>query len=835
MTPVRSILAIVLTCFAGGGATAQVTGLQGWNIFLDPGHSATENMGIYNYSEAEKNLRVGLALRDMLLTQTDIDTVYMSRTNDLQIVGLSQRSDLANTLGADWFHSIHSDASSSQSANSTLLLWGQLLSGVEKSPPGGSEMSDPMVDNLTRGMRTNTRGSWGDCSFYRSFIPDACSSGGPYLSVNRRTSMPSELSESGFHTNPAQNQRNMNADWKRLEAQTFFWSILDFWSIPRPPASIVTGYVTDLETGELINGATVSAAGQEYTTDTYDSLFRFYSNDPDQLRNGFYYLEGVGPGSHTMTVSADGYDTDTYTVTMTDTFFTFFDVQLTSNQPPRVLDSTPEEGDPAFSIVAPIVLDFSRKMDRASVEASFSIDPPVAGTFSWSNGDFRMSFRPESLPALTPVTVRLAASALGAFGHALDGNGDGIPGDDFVLSFTTGSSDTQAPTVVRTFPAANQLGVDIQPIISAVFDEELDPTSVGAGQIALLTISGVPVGGTVTHTVAGGTSVVTFFPGQKLARESVYLVRVMPGVRDLVGNERRTISQFAFTTGEEVVEKSIFEDFETDLESNWWEPVQSESTTGVIPASTFRTAEPDVVNLLRQSTASLRIDFEWDESSSEWLLREYLAGGFPKGVVFDSRYDLGAYVFGDGSGTLFRLAVQDRYPGDVPGNVEVSPWFTVDWLGWRLVTWDLETDGTGEWIGDGVLDGDLVFDSIQLSRSPGAAATSSIVVDDLWLRGLITDVEDVDELPAAFAFFQNAPNPFSSTTSLRLSIPEPGDLMVAVYDILGQEVARIADQTFVTAGSIELIWDARSVSSGLYLATARLGGRVITIPMIVAR
>jgi hypothetical protein len=38
----------------------QVTGLSGWNLFIDPGHSQNENMGIYNYSEARKVLRVGL-------------------------------------------------------------------------------------------------------------------------------------------------------------------------------------------------------------------------------------------------------------------------------------------------------------------------------------------------------------------------------------------------------------------------------------------------------------------------------------------------------------------------------------------------------------------------------------------------------------------------------------------------------------------------------------------------------------------------------------------------------------------------------------------------------
>ena len=76
--------------------SAQVSGLNGWDIFLDPGHSQTQNMGVFNYSEAHKNLRVAREVRDLLLSKTDIDTVYMSRTDDQQEVGLSQRTDLAS-------------------------------------------------------------------------------------------------------------------------------------------------------------------------------------------------------------------------------------------------------------------------------------------------------------------------------------------------------------------------------------------------------------------------------------------------------------------------------------------------------------------------------------------------------------------------------------------------------------------------------------------------------------------------------------------------------------------------------------------------------------------
>lgn len=85
-------LVFVTTLTPANSSAQEVIGLSGWSLFLDPGHSRTENQGLYNYSEAEKVLRIGLALRDMLLTTTDIDTVYLSRDNDQVSVSLSQRT-----------------------------------------------------------------------------------------------------------------------------------------------------------------------------------------------------------------------------------------------------------------------------------------------------------------------------------------------------------------------------------------------------------------------------------------------------------------------------------------------------------------------------------------------------------------------------------------------------------------------------------------------------------------------------------------------------------------------------------------------------------------------
>ncbi|HQF43702.1 MAG TPA: N-acetylmuramoyl-L-alanine amidase, partial [Ignavibacteriaceae bacterium] len=97
-----TIIHLILFIFLLTGTQSfsqQVTGLAGWNIYIDPGHSRNENMGIYNYSEAEKNLGVGLNLRQMLLDWTDIDTAYICRTDNQVNVSLTQRTDQANSLG----------------------------------------------------------------------------------------------------------------------------------------------------------------------------------------------------------------------------------------------------------------------------------------------------------------------------------------------------------------------------------------------------------------------------------------------------------------------------------------------------------------------------------------------------------------------------------------------------------------------------------------------------------------------------------------------------------------------------------------------------------------
>jgi hypothetical protein len=71
------------------------------------------------------------------------------------------------------------------------------------------------------------------------------------------------------------------------------------------------------------------------------------------------------------------------------------------------------------------------------------------------------------------------------------------------------------------------------------------------------------------------------------------------------------------------------------------------------------------------------------------------------------------------------------------------------------------------------------------------------------------------------------PNPFNPTTTINYDLPNNEQVSIVIYDVLGQEVRRLVDQT-MTAGRYTARWDARdnlgrSVGSGVYIAKIEAG------------
>ncbi|HEX9014534.1 MAG TPA: T9SS type A sorting domain-containing protein, partial [Chloroflexota bacterium] len=71
--------------------------------------------------------------------------------------------------------------------------------------------------------------------------------------------------------------------------------------------------------------------------------------------------------------------------------------------------------------------------------------------------------------------------------------------------------------------------------------------------------------------------------------------------------------------------------------------------------------------------------------------------------------------------------------------------------------------------------------------------------------------------PGSFGLEAAYPNPFNPATSIRFGLPSDAHVKLAVYDLLGREVARLAEG-FHQAGYHTVTWNAQNAASGLYFA-----------------
>jgi len=97
-----------------------------------------------------------------------------------------------------------------------------------------------------------------------------------------------------------------------------------------------------------------------------------------------------------------------------------------------------------------------------------------------------------------------------------------------------------------------------------------------------------------------------------------------------------------------------------------------------------------------------------------------------------------------------------------------------------------------------------------------------------------TGASDQDALPEAFALDQNYPNPFNPSTTIRFGLPYRSHVTLTIYSLLGQEVAELVNGE-MDAGHHEVRFDARALSSGLYLYRMQSGQFVQTRRLLLLR
>ncbi len=183
-------------------------------IYIDQGHNPQNpNAGAEGngYREQDIVFRIGLALARLLRANGNFEVLLSRPTPETQL-GTSNASSLAarvreaNAWGADYFISIHNNASTITSAEGTEAYVYSLASPA-------AALAEDLVTGITEATGFRDRGV-----FAR-----------PTLYVLRRTQMPAVLVEVGFITNPE--EARIMAENPTLIAQGMYNGILRYFGL----------------------------------------------------------------------------------------------------------------------------------------------------------------------------------------------------------------------------------------------------------------------------------------------------------------------------------------------------------------------------------------------------------------------------------------------------------------------------------------------------------------------------------------------------------------------------------------------------------------------------
>lgn len=122
-----------------------------------------------------------------------------------------------------------------------------------------------------------------------------------------------------------------------------------------------------------------------------------------------------------------------------------------------------------------------------------------------------------------------------------------------------------------------------------------------------------------------------------------------------------------------------------------------------------------------------------------------------------------------------------------------------------------------------------------LAVTPSGFVFAATEGNGVFRSALSTPVRDDEAaLPQKIALEQNFPNPFNPSTTIRFQLPESRDVLLQVIDLLGREVATLANGRMV-AGSYSVRWDAGGLASGVYLYRLQAGAFVATRKLMLVR
>jgi hypothetical protein len=179
----------------------------------------------------------------------------------------------------------------------------------------------------------------------------------------------------------------------------------------------------------------------------------------------------------------------------------------------------------------------------------------------------------------------------------------------------------------------------------------------------------------------------------------------------------------------------------------------------------------------------------------------------------------------------------DSYPDQAPG----------EYLGWVERTYETNVFGTKMTVREITMD----YIGILTSTSIWTDEIGMLYRDiDGWITDVlkgcvingkvygdtnyVTSVREDDVTEMKYELYQNYPNPFNPITSIEYSIPLDSHVSLKVYDILGNEVATLVNESKLP-GSYQVSFDASGLASGVYFYKLQTGSYSQSRKMIILK
>jgi hypothetical protein len=507
------------------------------------------------------------------------------------------------------------------------------------------------------------------------------------------------------------------------------------------------------------------------------------------MNNGFYLFDSLAPGQYKVYFEAEDYKIDSSIVTVQPNKTVFADkyMELVPNlNVPTVVSTNPADGAQSVSLREHFEIEFDIRMNRQKVQAAFTTNPPLQGSFTWSNNNKRFKFEPNNmmLPG-TEYTAIVSSNAESHFGVQL--------GSDYSFRILTRSK----LNLLGSYPLPGDDDLSTTVRIEIRFDAPIDPFSL-PGNIGLYDDNGntVPVS---VNTQAYEEGAIIFEPQQPLDPHSFYRIELREGigdVEDLSFGENVTIN---FLTEKEVyVSGNIIDDFE--ILSGWLDPASNQNSMGIDPEVTlFELSNRRNIS----GNKSGRLLYSFTDVNGVCFLEK----GTNHNLGSDSESNFGMWIFGDNSGNLIEYHLSDNQ-----NNIASVVVDTINWTGWKIKYLKL---------GDTGLNNGYLFGAVSVNRSAQGRLTGEIFIDDMQADVITPVGKSEDNLPITFGLSQNYPNPFNPSTIISFRIPKDGTVNLKVFDILGQEVARLIDDRFMKKGEHRIEFNTVTtgvspVASGVY-------------------